>query len=90
MKIFFEIKFSQLWIFVFVLARRSLHICTVIDGKHKNGHIHVEREHITSQECLSKLPVKMQYQVNDSELKVCSDFKDGRHSCELMVKMGRE
>lgn len=60
------------------------HLDIKVEGREDAGFIHVVSN---SQDCQGhKVPTQMMYQANGDELKLCSDYKDGSHVCENMIK----
>jgi hypothetical protein len=55
-----------------------------IKGNKQMGDIHVGHAHKDCDE--NQVPTKMNYKLTQKGLKVCSDFKSGKHQCEFLKK----
>jgi hypothetical protein len=68
-------------------ANKDCHFDIEVKGKELAGKIAVIADSKVKKHCRDKIPTGMQYNtVGGDKLKVCSDYADGRHHCEMMKK----
>lgn len=68
-------------------ADKDCHFDIEVNGKELAGKIDVIAKSTVVEHCKNKIPTGMQYNtVGADKLKVCSDYADGRHHCEIMKK----